>query len=207
MPTKSIFPTAASLLLAALALPASAHAQSATDPSSTQGIFLNARVGGYGVGYEGDREGTGSGFGLRAGYGFSERLTTYVGLEVGSISEGDGFEGLPDGDDYNMLFVDLGARLHFRRDHRLVPFLEAGGSVVGVWFDNSASQEATYGGASVTVGGGLLYFVSPRVALEGAASFAAGGLMEREIAGTTEDVDMGLAGVRMQVGISYYPFG
>ena len=197
----------ASSLLAILALPIAAQAQSADDPSVTQGLFLNARAGGYGVGYEGDRDGTGGGAGVRVGYGFSERLTVYAGLEGGSISEGDGFEGLPDGDDYNMLFLDMGARFHFRRDTKLVPFLEAAGSVVGVWFDNTDSQEAKYGGVSASLGGGLLYFVSPRVALEGAASFTLGGLMEREIAGATDDVEIGMAGVRMQVGVSYYPFG
>lgn len=200
-------PARLGLILAILAVPAAAAAQTAPDPSNTQGLFLNARAGGYGVGYEGDRDGTGTGFGLRVGYGFSERLTAFFGFEGGSISEGDGFEGVPDGDDYGMLFLDLGARLHFRRDARLVPFLEVGGSVVGLWFDTADDDEAQYGGLGVSLGAGLLYFVSPRLALEGATLFSAGSLMEREIAGVGDDVDIGVAGIRMQVGVSYYPFG
>lgn len=195
------------LLLSLLAIPGgAAHAQTA-DPSHTQGLFLNARAGGYGVGYEGDRDGTGGLVGFRAGYGFTERFTAYLGIERGSTTDGDGFEGLPTGDDYETVFIDLGARFHFRDDSRLVPFAEVGASVYGLWFDNTNDVEAKYGGPTVSVGGGVLYFVTPRLGLEGALSFSAGSLMQREIAGTTDDIGITMAGLRMQVGASYYPFG
>lgn len=207
------------LLLAALAAPTAGAAQTANaaagnapagnaaaeDPSNTRGLFLNLRAGGYGIGFEDDRDGTGSGGGARIGYGISDRVTLFGGFEGATISEGDGFEGLPEGENYGLLYLDLGARVHFRNDARLVPFLEGGVSVVGLWFDDTQDREATYGGASATLGGGVLWYMSPRVALETSALFSPGALMEAEIGGVEQDVDLAMAGVRLQVGLSFYP--
>lgn len=194
------------ILLATLTLPTVVGAQAGADASHTEGLYLSARTGGYSIAYKGDVEGTGGGFGVRAGYGFSELFTVYVGMGGASISEGDGFEGLPTGDSYGLLLIDAGGRFHFRRESRWVPFLEAEANIVGVWFDDADDAEVQYGGASASLGGGMLYFLSPTIAAEGAASFTAGSLMEREIAGSTDDVDIGLAGVRLHLGVSLYPF-
>ena len=197
-------------LAASLSLPSVAAAQSTDlaadlDPSNTQGFFLHLRGGGYGVGFEGDRDGTGSGFGVRMGYGISERVTLFGGMEAGEIANGDGFEGLPQGDGYGLLYLDVGARFHFRTAARLVPFIEAGANVLGVWFDDEQNEEALYGGLSASLGGGILYFVTPQVGLEGSALFNAGALMTSEIGGVERDEDIALAGVRLQVGLSVYP--
>ena len=177
-----------------------------TDPSNTRGLFVSVHSGGIGMAYKGDRDGTGATGGLRLGYGFSERVTGYLGLEAGRISEGDGFEGLPTGERYGILLMDLGARFHFRRGARLVPFLDAGGTVPVLWFDNAANDEVIHTGPAASLGGGALWFVSPRVALEGGASFTAGRLTERRIDGAKDDVRIGTSGVRMQVGVTFYPF-
>lgn len=198
--------TRIALLAAALSIPAGANAQTGLDPSNTRGLFVGARTVGHGVAYEGDRDGGGGGVGLRLGYGFSDLFTGYVGIDGATISEGDGFERLPEGDSYGLVYIDLGGRFHFRRDHRWVPFLEASGSIVGLAFDTSEDQEDQYGGAAFTAGAGLLYFATPNLALEGAASMTAGSLMERELAGTAEDIDIGVAGVRLHLGVAYYPF-
>jgi hypothetical protein len=197
------------LLLATLATPTAGAAQASgsgpTDPSNTRGLFLNLRAGGYGIGFDDDRDGTGSGGGARIGYGLSDRVTLFGGFEGATISEGDGFEGLPEGENYGLLHIDLGARVHFRNDARLVPFLEGAVNVVGLWFDDTEDREATYGGASATIGGGVLWYVSPRVALETSGLFNAGALMESEIGNVEQDVDLAMAGVRLQVGVSFYP--
>jgi hypothetical protein len=210
-PSRGAHRLAGFLLLTTLAAPAAAAAQTdapgAGDPSHTRGLFLHLRTGGYGIAFHDDRDGTGTGGGVRIGYGLSERVTLFAGFEGGTISEGDGFEGLPEDDDYGLLHLDVGARVHFRTNQRLVPFLEGGFDVVGVWFDDTQDREATYGGASAALGGGLLWFASPRVALETSALFNAGALMEAEIGGVDQDADLGLAGVRLQVGVSYYPGG
>lgn len=206
MTTRTARALRAALIMTAIAAPASVHAQTAGDPSNTRGLSLGLHTGGYGVAYKGDREGSGGGLGFQIGYGFSDRFTGYLGFDAASISQGDGFEGLEAGDDYTFIFMDLGGRFHFRPDSRWVPFLDVAGTVVGLGFDNMEGQETTFGGASLSLGAGLLYYVSPTLALEGGASFSGGSLMQREIAGSTTDVDMGVAGVRMQVGVSYRPF-
>ena len=194
------------LYFAAAVTPSVAAAQAgAEDPSNTRGFFLNLRSGGYGVSFEGDRDGTGTGLGARLGYGLSERVTLFAGFEGGMITEGDGFPGLPDGDDHGLLYMDLGTRVHFRTQGRLVPFAEGSLNVVGLWFDDSQNDEVLYGGLSASLGGGLLWFVTPSVALETSALFGAGELMEAEIGGVTQDADIGVAGVRLQVGLSLYP--
>jgi hypothetical protein len=197
-------------LAASLCLPSAAAAQNTDlaadlDPSNTRGFFLHVRGGGYGVGFEDDRDGTGSGLGLRMGWGISERVTLFAGMEGGEIGNGDGFQGLPQGDAYGLLYLDAGARIHFRTAARLVPFVEAAANIVGVWFDDEQNEEAQYGGLSASLGGGILYFVTPRVGLEGSALFNAGGLMTSEIGGVERDEDIALAGVRLQVGLSVYP--
>ena len=178
----------------------------ATDPSNTRGLFVSLHSGGIGMAYQGDRDGTGATGGLRLGYGFTERITGYLGLEAGRISEGDGFEGLPTGDRYGILLMDLGARFHFRRAARLVPFVDAAGTVPVLWFDNAADEEVTHTGPAASLGGGALWFASPRVALEAGASFTAGRLTERRIEGAKDDVRIGTSGVRVQVGVTLYPF-
>lgn len=210
MNTCAPHPVAALLLAALLSTPSPATAQggdpaAGLDPSNTRGFFLNVRSGGYGVGFEDGRDGTGGGFGLRMGYGLSERLTLFAGVEGGTISSGDGFPGLPEGDDYGLLYLDLGARLHVRRDARLVPFVEGSVNVIGLWFDDQRDEQALYGGPSASLGGGLLWFLTPTVAVEGGALLNAGSLMESEVGGVSQEADIGLTGVRIQVGLSLYP--
>lgn len=182
------------------------RAQEGGDPSNGTGLMLGIRSGAHGIGFEGDRDGTGTAFGLRAGYGFSERFTAFAGVDRLSVSDGDGFEGLPAGDSYHALYVDLGGRFHFRTDERLIPFAEVGASIVGLDFDNISGDETRYGGAAASLGAGLLWYAAPAVALEGAASLSAGRLMDREVAGVKDDVEISMSGLRVHVGLTFYPF-
>jgi len=206
MRAHTIYSTVLATLLALLVLPAAVGAQAVKDASVTEGVYLSARTGGVGIAFKGGAEGTGSGFGLRAGYGVSERFTVYLGAGGASISEGDGFERLPAGESYGLLLLDAGARFHFQRESRWVPFLEAEVNIIGLWFDDVDDAEVTYGGLSASLGGGTMYFLSPTIAVEGAASFTAGSLMERDIGGSTGEVDIGLASVRLHLGVTLYPF-
>jgi hypothetical protein len=52
----------------------------------------------------------------------------------------------------------------------------------------------------------VLYFVSPTFALEGGLAFTPGSLMEQDIEGRGQDVDIALAGVRLHIGATLYPF-
>jgi hypothetical protein len=72
--------------------------------------------------------------------------------------------------------------------------------------ESDAGNDVTYGGAGVSLGAGLLYFLSPTFALDTGLAFTPGSLMEREVGRTSEDVDIALTSARIHVGLSVYPF-
>lgn len=190
--------------------PAGARAQLASpELSYTQGLFVHARTGGYGIAYKNDQDASGGGLGVRLGYGFSDRFTLYAGMEGGEVSGPVDFESFAKGDEYGLGYLEVGGRFHFRPDHKLVPFADAAISMMGiVWEKNQTTnnKEIGYGGLGASVGGGVMYFFSPRFAIEGSAAFSPGNLMERDMAGASSDVDIAIAGVRLNVGVSFYPF-
>lgn len=175
-------------------------------PATTQGFNLGLRTAGAGFAFEGGREGTGGGLGLRLGYGFNDRFSAFVGIDGGNVSDGDGFVGLPDGDDYGTVVLELGGRMHFRTQARWVPFAEASLSVIGLAFDDDEGREVGYGGPGGSLGAGVLFHATRTMALEAGASFTAGELWDREVGGIKDDVDIGAKAVRIHLGISLYPF-
>jgi len=182
----------------------------AQDLSHTHGLFVHVRTGGHGIDYDGDIEGAeGLGLGLRVGYGFTDRFTAYLGFEGAGLSGSQGFEGLGSDEEYGLAYVELGSRFHFRPGRTLVPYADAAVSVIGLGYDGSGpydGNDVSYGGMGFSLGGGMLYFVSQRVALDGGVAFTPGSLMEQYVAGGTEDVDIKLTGVRIHVGLTFYPF-
>lgn len=194
------------LTLAAPLLASGLLAAQSPGPATTQGFNLGLRTAGIGVAFKGGRDGTGGGLGLRLGYGFNERFSAFVGFDGGSISEGDGFVGLPDGDDYGAVVLELGGRMHFRTQARWVPFAEAAVAVIGLGFDDDDGREVGYGGPSGSVGAGVLFHATRVMAIEAGAAFTAGELQSREIDGVEDDVDIGASAVRIHIGISLYPF-
>lgn len=193
--------------------PAPAQSQSAPDASSglrssTDGLFLHARMGGHGLDANDLADDTGSGIGLRLGYGFSDLFTLYGGIELAVMNGGEGFAGFED-DKYGMVLIEVGSRFHFRRGKQFVPFADAALSVVGLGYEGDGihqNKDVVYSGAGVSMGGGLLYFISPILAIEAGASFTPGSLMELSIDGSTSDVNVGMKGIRMMLGVSVYPF-
>ena len=194
------------LALAASVLAPGILAAQSPAPATTQGFNLGLRTAGTGFAFEGGRDGTGGGLGLRLGYGFNDRFSAFVGIDGGNVSDGDGFVGLPDGDDYGTVVLELGGRLHFRTQARWVPFAEASLSVIGLAFDDDEGREVGYGGPVGSVGAGVLFHATRIMALEAGASFTAGELWDREIGWIKDEVDIGAKAVRIQLGISLYPF-
>lgn len=194
------------LALAASVLAPGLLAAQSPAPATTEGFSLGLRTAGTGFAFEGGRDGTGGGLGLRLGYGFNERFSAFVGIDGGNVSDGDGFVGLPDGEDYGTVVLELGGRLHFRTQARWVPFAEASLSVIGLAFDDDEGREVGYGGPGGSVGAGVLFHATRTMALEAGASFTAGELWDREVGGVKDEVDIGAKAVRIHLGISFYPF-
>ena len=204
------------LALVTLAVPSASFAQTdAAPPSATEGtyitsgFFVHARTSGHGMAFDGPGDAEGVGLGLRAGYGVSDRFTLYLGVEGAGLDGGRGFEGLGDDEKYGAVYIELGSRFHFRPGQRLEPYADVALAVVGLGYDGTGSdagKDVTYGGAGVSLGAGLLYFLSPKFALDTGLAFTPGSLMEREVGRNSEDVDIALTGARIHVGLSVYPF-
>ncbi len=159
--------------------------------------------------FDGVGDADGGGIGLRAGYGFSNRFTLYLGIDGAGMNGGNGFLGHESDDDYGMVYVELGGRFHFRSGRKLVPYADAALSVIGLGYEGSGAFDnidIAYGGAGLSLGGGALYFLSPTVALDAGMVFTPGSLMEREVDGDWEDADIKLTGARIHFGLSFYPF-
>lgn len=217
MTTNNIHRTVVAVLAFITLLPGAAVAQSVDMDSSSQGLeqsrtrgfHVNLRTGGYGVAFENDDDGTGMGGGLRLGYGLTDRFTLYAGLEAAGMEGENTFEEFAAGDDFHVAFIELGGRYHFRPAQRWVPFADASLAIVGLAYEKDQTtnrKEVTYGGLGASLGGGLLYFVSRKVALEGMASFVPGNLSDRTVGSQDSSVDVGMANIRMTLGISFYPF-
>jgi hypothetical protein len=204
------------LALAILAAPSVSFAQTGVVPPSatentyeTNGLFLHARTSGHGMALDGPGDAEGLGLGLRAGYGVSNRFTLYLDVEGAGLNGGGGFEGLGADEKYGMLYIELGSRFHFRSEQQLKPYGDVALAVVGLGYEGAesdAGNDVTYGGAGVSLGAGLLYFLSPKFALDTGLAFTPGSLMEREVGRNSEDVDIALTSARIHVGVSVYPF-
>lgn len=144
-------------------------------PSSTTGLYVRGYVSGNGVSGGGGTV-SGRGFGAKLGYGFNPLLTVYVGADVFSV----GVESIA--------YVDFGAQFNFRAgEAALVPYADLALSGIG--------DDAGNGGAGVTGGGGVKYFLSPGFALDGGLFLNASSL---EGGGS-------VTGARLHLGVSWFP--
>lgn len=188
-----------SLLLAA---PSAAAAQ-LDAPSQTTGVFVGANLVGASFDTDGDDDQdafSGAGLGLELGYGFSSGLALFLALDGGTL---EGEDGLPDLDRGQ---ADLGARIHFGGGRRsLVPFLEL--AFTGLVLEGEESgTDVEYTGGGITVGGGVKYFLSRSLSVNGGVRLTSGALTEIEIDGDREDLDdQAFTTGRILFGATWHP--
>lgn len=165
--------------------------------SQTSKLFLQAHFNGTGLTVEdADAEG-GRGFGVKVGYGFNPLFTLYAGLDAANMRT--------DGGNYGYGLFDIGGQFNFRSGpHAVVPYLDLALTGQAAVFD-IGGDDLVFSGAGITLGGGLKYFVSPLVAIDGALSTTLGSFREAEYRGDRETVDASTSGVRIGLGISWYP--
>ena len=207
MQSTSCFLRPACLVLAAL-LPIfatlDAHAQRR---SNTRGIFLNAHLNATSISYDEDEfpnednTDAGGGLGVEIGYGVSPLVTIYLGLN-GSAMETDD----PDVDSYSLTHVDLGVLLNIGAGRsRAVPYVDLALTGRQVTFD-FPNGNLEFRGAGVTLGGGLKYFLSPVLALDGGLGVTLGTFSEAESGIVTVQInDVSAVSARLAFGLSWYP--
>src|SRR5262249_8092169 len=119
---------------------------------------------------------TGLGGGVQVGYLITPRITAYAGLDLAKQPiDVTGLEG-----DFGLSYLEAGARMSFpMRGSKLLPYL-------GAWvgrrslsaraedFVTGESHDLAFSGLGAGMSGGMQYFVSPTLSLDGALSVGVG---------------------------------
>lgn len=205
------------LLVAAVAAPGTAvaqHRQSVAEAPA--GVMLNAHsvaalgttvrpATGFGEPFS---TGLGAGGGIQVGYGFTPRIMAYLGVEI--AKQGSRTFGL-DGN-MGLTHLEAGARLSFPiRNSRIQPYVTAsvarrtlGTTVVDVL--EGESTKLRFSGMSVGAGGGIQYFLSPALAIDGGVTVGLGkfGTLKRDQDRLKVDTANSTT-ARLMAGLSWYP--
>ena len=154
---------------------------------------------------------TSSGFGggVQVGYMITPRLTAYAGYEI--IKQGADVAGL-DGN-FGLTHLEAGARLSFPvRSSRMTPY-------VGGWvgrrtlsstlqdFETGQQADFSLSGLAAGVSGGVQYFVSPKISLDGGLSLGLGKFGNEKIDGQHTDIPTmkNSTTARVMFGANWYP--
>lgn len=189
----------------------STHAQSTpadatSEPESfTEHLFVHVHGALQGHDIASNEVDNGGGFGLKLGYGFTPTYTLYVGLDVAGMATDNPQTAATFGDDYALVYVDIGSQFNFRSGEKAVPYLDVALTGVASGTDQGGT-DVTLSGSGLSVGGGVKYFLSPAFALDGALHLSTGGYRESDVNGDTRDIDASYFGTRLQAGLSWYPF-
>ncbi|MEX1183576.1 MAG: outer membrane beta-barrel protein [Gemmatimonadota bacterium] len=194
-------------LLAAFAA-GTAASPAAAQRSTTRGFTVGAHLQGASLRVEDDDPSSGGGAGMRVGYGFNRNFTPYI--EVDGIAfdvDNTNFGG-----EWTMGHVDLGLRYHFANSlRRWIPFLEAaiGGRAVRLedaTVDGDSVGRLNFNGGALSVGGGLGFFVSEKLAIESLVKFSGGRFEQVDVGNVSvNDLDIEASSFRFKIGLAWWP--
>jgi opacity protein-like surface antigen len=190
----------ASVLLSAF-LAATASAQRAAD---VKGFHFGGALSATSIemdetSFTDDERESGLGLNLNAGYNFNRNFGLIVALTGASIDdEGTG--------DFRVGHADLGGRVSFPGRSAFVPYLELALTAMSADFEVQG-QDVELEGGGLTLGAGLNYFFSPRVAFDASLRFTGGKFTKIQIndrdAGDVDELDVNTS--RLNLGIAFYP--
>lgn len=178
--------------------------------SDNTGFMLGLHRTGMGLDGVGEErfEEEGGGVGLTAGYGFNDRFALYATVDAGLIDYDPENPAARD-EDYEVVTVDLGARMSFGNEfRRLRPFINAAVSAVMTSEeDEELGGTATTSGGGLTVGGGMQYFFRHRWALLLGLQATMGAFTETEAGDELQLFTRGVAysHYRAQLGLTWHP--
>lgn len=190
----------------AVLVSSTAHAQA----SDNRGWMVNAHVAGAATGAaaEDAEMRRGGALGVTVGYGFSDRLALLLSADGARVKyPGPVIADAGPTGSYDQLTVDIALRASFLDERSpLRPYLTSG--ITGV--AESPRPDATgmvSSGGGITIGGGLQYFTSPRVALDAGLLVTAGSFTGLEVDGKKYEYDeaLGFSHSRLQLGITWHP--
>jgi hypothetical protein len=197
-------------LVAALLLGAgvvlSAERLDAQSSGGAKGFFLGAGLNGSSLTInEGDLEDdseTGGGLMLQLGFGFSPQFSIFL--------EGTAAAMRSEGESWLFSHGDIGIRYHFYSPgKKFVPFID--GAFTG-WSGlqddaelGNDTGELEISGSGFTLGGGFLYYFSPRMALNTQLKFTAGEFNKVRFENVTIDgFDADASSARLNIGLTWF---
>ena len=195
--------------VALLALAASLAASPAVaQRSTTRGFTVGAHLQGASLTVEeGDPDG-GGGFGARVGYGFNRRFTGYFETDaiVFDVANPD-FGGY-----WSMVHVDVGVRYNFANSlRRWVPFLEGAIGARAVQVDDARVNgdsvgELNFTGGAFSLGGGVSFFATEKLALETVMKFSGGTFEQVDVGNVSvNNLDIDASSFRFKIGLAWWP--
>ena len=152
---------------------------------------------------------SGLGAGVEVGYRVTPRLLAYAGVDI--AKQGINEVGL-DGD-FGLTHIEAGARLSFPiTGSKLMPY-------VGGWvgrrsltttvddFETGTSEDLSLSGLGAGASGGVQFFLSPSLALDGGVSLGVGKMGNVEVDGHKEDwgTPNNTTTARIRFGANWYP--
>jgi hypothetical protein len=202
-------------IVATVAFAVSAHAQQSQHPvmPSSRWVLNGHSTAALGTSV-GDDFGSldtqgGLGAGVEVGYRVTPRLLAYAGLDI--AKQGIDEAGL-DGD-FGLTHIEAGARLSFPiTGSKLMPY-------VGGWvgrrsltttvddFETGTSSDLSLSGLGAGASGGVQFFVSPSLALDGGVSLGIGKMGNVKVDGHKEDwgTPDNTTTTRLRFGANWYP--
>jgi len=202
-------------IVATVAFAVSAHAQQSQHPvmPSSRWVLNGHSTAALGTSV-GDEFGSidtqgGLGAGVEVGYRVTPRLLAYAGLDI--AKQGVDETGL-DGD-FGLTHIEAGARLSFPiTGSKLMPY-------VGGWvgrrsltttvddFETGTSSDLSLSGLGAGASGGVQFFVSPSLALDGGVSLGIGKMGNVKVDGHKEDwgTPDNTTTTRLRFGANWYP--
>ena len=187
-----------------------------TDTDRAKGLRLTAQaLIAPGITIEGDdidgEVGTnlGGGLGLQVGYGFTRMFSAFVGFDLARLgSDVEGLEGT-----FGLAQFALGGRASFPLvTSPLMPYatVAVGQRALGAEVEDEDGDETdlTFSGFTFDVGGGVQYFLSPKLAIDGGLNVGFGKFGKLEIDDDDNDIDVdNTTAIRLRVGVSFFPMG
>ena len=176
--------------------------------STTRGFTVGAHLQGASLTVEDDDPAGGGGAGVRLGYGFNRNVTGYI--------EADGITfdvDNPDfGGEWTMGHLDLGVRYNFANSlRRWIPFLEAaiGGRTVRLedaTVDGDSVGSLNFSGGALSIGGGIGFFMSEKLAIETLVKFSGGTFEQIDVGNVSvNDLDIEASSFRFKLGLAWWP--
>ncbi len=208
MISRALRSTSLFLGLALAAVPALHGQSSASGRSNTGGFMIGGHLNGSALSFEGADTESGGGLGIAIGYGFTPKLMLYLNVDAAKVDIAD----TQIGGSYALGHGDLGIRYTFANSARAwVPYLNAAftSRVASADVDNSltSTTEVSISGPAVSVGGGVQYFFSERLALDAGLIFSGGKFSTIKVGSISVDVDDAESSnsTRFNIGLKFYP--